>query len=331
MLGYLSQAGPHHPKHGGSPRRASPAHHKRKSNFLFPPLHPTLALIVHYAIAIPSTFLVHDAFFSDSGDAHSKEEDELLLLRQIAISKMLLVYTLGVFTTRYLSSCHAGRLRHHSVLYEMTWLCNTTLVMGCLSFAGGGPAHGGSWLLRRRPLVATAYCVAVSVDQLLWYVDLVGWAVAGAFPVGVMKYLAWPQTAWIDRCTCTHHLWTMPLLAYGAGTQPLGALPLSAYVVVAHVALSRWLTPRCVRDGDATSTGRGRGGGDDENDPRRYRYLNVNLSHELWRDISFPFLQISRDNPPGHIYLFRLLWRWQLFNGLMFIGILRPMSELFLK
>ena len=73
------------------------------------------------------------------------------------------------------------------MLYELTWLCNCTLVLGCWCFGfagladyskgGGGDGSFGGWLLKRRPLVASASCVAVSIDQVLWYVDLVVWAV----------------------------------------------------------------------------------------------------------------------------------------------------------
>jgi len=48
------------------------------------------------------------------------------------------------------------------------------------------------------------------------------------------------------------------------------------------------------------------------------RYLNVNLSHELWKDITFDILQINHDEPPAALYLFRLLWRWQGFNTIVF-------------
>ena len=171
-------------------------------------------------------------------------------------------------------------------------------------------------------MVVTACCIAVSIDQLLWYVDLAGWAMTGKFPFGVMKYLTWKQTLWIDRITCTHHLWTIPLLLFGANI-PLTAdsfdsFKLSIFVVVIHVLLSRFFTPHCIHGKDD----------DSKKDPQRYRYLNVNLSHELWRDITIPFLQISIDNPPCWVYLFRLLWRWQLFNWLVFIGILCPFSRL---
>lgn len=368
MLAYLSQAGPFHPKHGGgraagpptaasssSPHYLPPSEKEKEDNKISPLLpngssslhHPPLAFAVHYLIAVPSIFCVHDAFFpknlpDDDDRSHydydNDAREELICRRQSLASEFLLAYTLVLFCTRYLTSYRAGRLRHHSVLYELTWLCNSTLVMGCLSFGFvGGGCHDRlddgrrSWLFRRRPLVATACGVAVSVDQVLWYVDLAAWIAVGKFPVGVMRYLTWEQTLWIDRFTCTHHLWTIPLLLRGAGA-PLtwDSFHLSAYVVSVHVLLSRWMTPHCIRIGTEADIdgvdGKDLGSGKD--DPQRYRYLNVNLSHELWKDISFPFLQISRDNPPCLVYFFRLLWRWQLFNGLIFIGILHPLSQL---
>ena len=287
-----------------------------------PPLHPSLAFFIHYSITIPTIYLVHDTLFADEMQHYSP--DESALQKQVYVSKFLLIYTLILFTARYLSSYHAGRLRHHSVLYELTWLCNSTLVVGCLSFGG----WNDSWLHRRRPLAATACGVAVSIDQIMWYVDALVWVVSGTFPIGVMKYLTWKQTLWIDRLTCTHHLWTIPLFIYGSGTAlTWDSFKLSVYVVTIQVLLSRWLTPLIIRR-EATNNGDDWKGNSNKEDPRYYRYLNVNLAHELWQDITFPFLQISKDNPEGWVYLFRLLWRWQVFNALVFIGILHPLSRI---
>lgn len=30
------------------------------------------------------------------------------------------------------------------------------------------------------------------------------------FPVGVAKYLTWPETSWARRITSTHHMWFIP-------------------------------------------------------------------------------------------------------------------------
>ncbi|KAL7530699.1 hypothetical protein ACHAXR_003635 [Thalassiosira sp. AJA248-18] len=350
LLGYLSQSGPLHPKHGGGvspPLQSHPSLLPKtiNNNSILPPLHPSLSFLLHYSIAISSIFYVHDVYYHTTDyDVDGSTSTTTTIQRQALISKFLFIYTLILFTTRYISSHYSsvgGRIRHYSVLYELTWLCNSTLVMACLSFHGGSSDGGSSivgntanakwwllsWLFRRRPMVATSCCIAVSIDQILWYVDLLGWITIGKFPIGVMKYLTWEQTLWIDRCTCTHHLWTIPLILYGVKKDDEGttiltwdSFQLSVYVVVIHVLLSRWLTPHYIHSGS--------GSGEDKKDPKHYRYLNVNLAHELWRDISFPFLQISIDNPPCWIYLFRLLWRWQLFNGITFVAVLCPMGRL---
>ena len=62
--------------------------------------------------------------------------------------------------------------------------------------------------------------------------------------------------------------------------------------------------------------------------PPQGKYLNVNLSHELWKDIKFELLQINYDDPPVFLYIFRLLWRWQGFNTMVF-GLLVVLGRLF--
>jgi hypothetical protein len=320
---YVKQAGPFHPKHGGG---LSIQNHAT----ILPPLHPCLAFVIHYSVAITNIFVVHDLFFDYKSIGSEKVH---LSDRQDQIGTFLLVYAIILFGARYSSSFLAGRLRQHAVLYELTWLCNSTLVIGCISFGGLGNLLNVisediltkyqilRWICRRRPLAVTACCVGVSIDQVLWYVDLLGRTFSGKFPIGVAKYLTWKQTLWVDRLTCTHHLWTFPLVIYGAGEMSFSSYLLSIYVVAIQVLLSRWLTPHHIQTVEESIA-------DIRSDPSKYRYLNVNLSHELWRDISFSFLQISKDNPPCCFYLFRLLWRWQLLNLVVFVGVLLPLDRL---
>lgn len=317
MIKYLVQAGPTHPKHGGGLSSCAQT--------LFP-IHPLLSFIVHYSIVIPIIFLAHDVFFDKTNLTQQQET----ILRQTYVSRFILIYTLILFTTRCVSSFSAGRLRQHAVLYELTWLCNSTLLVGSMAY-GAFDYDGTStnWLFRRRPLVATACCIGVSIDQVLWYVDLVGYFMCGKFLVGVMKYLTWPQTLWIDRLTCTHHLWTMPLFIYASNTElGLDSFTLSVCIVSIKVCLSRWLTPHSIQVIKSKEDEETCAEDATKSDPQRFRYLNVNLCHELWRDITFGFLQISHDKPPKWLYLWRLLWRWQLFNYLVFIAILSPLSRI---
>lgn len=197
------------------------------------------------------------------------------------------------------------------VLYEYCWLCNVTLVVSAVA------------LLTDRPVLAAAYTVTVGIDQLLWYADLIGYALSGGtrFVVGVAKYLTWPgNTDWTARITCTHHLWTIPLVLSacrgggGGGNSCMHpmAYPLSFVCMTSNVLLSRFLTPSHVVVAAADQKSRA-----SSNCPNQ-RYLNVNLSHALWKDITFEILQIDYDDPPAALYLFRLLWRWQGFNTIVF-------------
>lgn len=129
------------------------------------------------------------------------------------------------------------------------------------------------------------------------------------FPIGVMKYLTWPGTSFVSRITCSHHLWTIPLFVTAAGGMHVLAFSVGVVIVVTNVLLSRWLTPFQLL-------------------PTK-KYLNVNLSYELWRDIKLTFLQINYDSPCRSLYLFRLLWRWQLLNFLVFVALYITSNHIF--
>lgn len=92
------------------------------------------------------------------------------------------------------------------------------------------------------------------------------------------------------------------------------------------------MTPSAIEYHHAITETHKSGDGDSDEKARKERkkkYLNVNLSHELWKDITFDCLQIQHDNPSAGLYLIRLLWRWQVFNGIVFFFVLRPLSLYF--
>ena len=240
---------------------------------------------------------------------------------------------------------YSDKVERQGVLYEYSWMCNSTLIMTSLS------------IMTHRPLVSLAHAMAVSIDQILWYVDLLGYLLfryvqtqslfvlyeiyynkiiasctqyslffffsldkklylyilfifgnndCRKFPIGVAKYLTWPNTNWMTRLTCTHHLWTIPLILYNTIVTTEGfvyAFGLSMIIVCINVILSRFWSPSLIHP---------------------TKYLNVNLSHSLWKDITFSWLQIETDHPTTTIYIFRLLWRWYLFNLLITTFILYP-------
>ena len=122
----------------------------------------------------------------------------------------------------------------------------------------------------------------------------------GTFPIGVSNYLFWPGTTWASRVTSTHHFWTIPLVMWATGGFHLLALPLSMFVVTVNVLLSRWMTPISIKF-------KGKGETD--------LYLNLNMAHELWKDIQFKFLLKGEDVLP---YPVRLLIGWFLCNIILF-------------
>lgn len=249
-------------------------------------IHPLVAMVLHYAIASLVTFAVHDFLVkptTDADDCVLLHADTHILAREL-VALAVLVYTIWLLLWRLF---YASRDHRPGIIYEYTWLCNVTLVLGAIS------------LVVDRPIVATAHCVAVGIDQLMWYVDLIGWSISGftKFPIGVAKYITWPGTSLCTRLTCTHHLWTIPLFVTAAGGVHVAAFPLSVIIVIVNVVLSRWLTPFQLPT----------------------KYLNVNLSYELWRDVKIEILQINYGDPPLFLYLFRLLWRWLCFNFLVFL------------
>jgi hypothetical protein len=94
------------------------------------------------------------------------------------------------------------------------------------------------------------------------------------------------------------------LINASEGVHPL-SLPLSLVLLVVNVTLSRWLTPGFVVNANEEVT-----------------YLNINLSHEPWKDVNIDFFAINYDNPPALLYLFRYFWRVQVVqlpvSGLLF-------------
>ena len=45
-----------------------------------------------------------------------------------------------------------------------------------------------------RPLLVAATCVAVGIDQLCYYIDLLAYISVGKWPIGAAKYLIRPDT-----------------------------------------------------------------------------------------------------------------------------------------
>lgn len=248
--------------------------------------YPLTVCLIHYAIIWIVSAWSHDAFNEILDCHHNTRTKKIAGFFFIAYATWLFLWRL--FCRRPPTNVKIQPPRG-LVVYEYCWLCNVTLWMSAYA------------LLSDRPVLASAYCIVVGIDQLLWYVDLGVFFISGKFPIGVAKYLSWPENAnWSTRITCSHHLWTIPIILFSSRSKmKLSAYPLAFLIMIVNVLLSRLLTPPDVKTKQGTF------------------YLNVNLSHSVWKDIKFQCLQINEEKALQ--YMVQLLWRWQSFNTAIFI------------
>jgi hypothetical protein len=54
----------------------------------------------------------------------------------------------------------------------------------------------------------------VAIDQICWYVDILGKIFFGKYPIGAAAYMSWTTTSFMKKCTSFHHLWFIPLALY---------------------------------------------------------------------------------------------------------------------
>lgn len=142
MISWLAQEGPHAKKHHGW-------------------AHPIAVLIIHYTLLISFSILVQDLFVPSTPMQHITPRKTTCQSWRQSVGSFLAVYSFWLLLWRLLFC--APTIPRPSIIYEYTWLCNGTLVLGSLA------------CFTDRPVLAMACCVTVGIDQLLWYVDLLGY------------------------------------------------------------------------------------------------------------------------------------------------------------
>jgi len=136
-------------------------------------LHPIISCIIHYLLVYLILFSIHDKLVLPLFLPEIKKtpysitstcchETTKQIPRFFFVSKAFAIYVIFLFSIRLLSTRHS-RILQNATIYEFTWLCNITLFMGAIA------------LHTCRPLIASSFCVAVSIDQVLWYVDIAGY------------------------------------------------------------------------------------------------------------------------------------------------------------
>ena len=191
-----------------------------------------------------------------------------------AVAAGVLAYYVLLCASRWLES-------DSHVLYEMLWGCNIAMLLSVIA------------MLTNSPLLAGIGGALVTIDQMFWYIDCLGFLVLGCrkFPVGVAAYLQWPETALMKRLTAFHHLWFLPLLLWTLGWRfPDYSFPLSVAMSAVLAVLGRFLTPfHCL-----LPKARGAPAGE----PHKVLYLNINFGYTFWKDVKVGFLHAMDHRHP---------------------------------
>lgn len=243
-------------------------------------------VLVHVAVLL--TGCLADEALSDLSDAAAVPQPPSGLAAQ-----GLLAYWLALAGMRLWSEAGAREL----VIYELAWSCNASLLF----------AAAALWL--RRPALLCACGVLVAIDQVLWYVDIIGYLVTGKMPIKVCGYLFWPSTHWVRRLTSLHHVFFEPLVIFlcvqGGGVPLARAFLLSAAMTVACQAACRFTMPLEIphpkeKDG-------------------KY-YMNVNLCYEAFKGVKVEWIK-RYDRAAPALYLPWMLWIWNLGNFVLFTAL----------
>lgn len=148
-------------------------------------------------------------------------------------------------------------------LYEPMWQCNMAMLLAALAC---------KW---RSPRLLAASASTIAVDQMMWYIDVLGYILTRKWPVGAAAYLSWPETPFVKKLTAWHHIWFLPLcisLLRGLGSFSSATFAASCALNLVGIAASHALVPCALVD------------------PRSgvETYMNINLGHECWKDVKFP-------------------------------------------
>ena len=299
--------------------------------------HPLTTVILAMSAIVVASVASHDVIFGrpDRIDEENLEERLLSNYRQKA-ALVLYCYVTTMATFRL------PVLGFPRLCYEMLWSCNTSMILAAVGLGSN------------RPHLVAAAAISVAIDQLMWYVDLIGYIITRKWPIGVAKYLARPETTWVRKLSSAHHIFFLPLCLFFVGfpaqhlSQPRTELldylrdfrddfTLMLVVMTVTAILSRFVTPYHLTIGKAPIKKRDRERvrashnneslRADQGEPVGMEIvLNINLVYEVWEDVgrNFPFLDCSHPYAPLH--LLRLLAIWAGLNApcAVFLACLSP-------
>jgi hypothetical protein len=259
----------------------------------------------------------------------------------------------GMYLGTYLTALVLARARDNGpiALYEFPWACNVSMLLAVL----------GLVLPKQRPNLVGAAMASCCADQVFWYVDFLGYAVLRKFVVGVAGYMVWPQTSMVTRLTSLHHIWFIPLCAAYISEQSERPAAQLEDLVEAGEAIE--VGARA--GGEARSSSDGGRGGVLARRPARgafnakvsyalsmvgvlvcsilsrvltpysvwseklgaVKYMNINLSYEMWRDVKIGFLHVL-DGASAFVFTPALLLFYNVVNGPIYVALLMGLKAL---
>eukprot|EP00934_Nitzschia_sp_Nitz4_P003352 Nitzschia sp. Nitz4//scaffold3_size479765//182901//183505//NITZ4_000075-RA/size479765-snap-gene-0.127-mRNA-1//1//CDS//3329550683//3342//frame0 len=117
-------------------------------------LHPLVVFLLHYSIVAVATVSSHDSFLPSPLDLGKNCTNPS---RQFRVGIFMWVYFICFMACRFYLYWNQ---QFYIELYKQTFLCSLTVFHTALGLSTG------------RPVLAEAFCIAVGIDQLLWWVDL---------------------------------------------------------------------------------------------------------------------------------------------------------------
>ena len=128
--------------------------------------HPILSCLVHFFVNAVIVFHAHDWMLDEYSDLFSLWYTRCDPSPAVLRNAIVFLGCYGAWLLGWRLWVHrSDPMRQICVFYEFQFLCNVTLVLAPLAL---------HW---NRPIIATAFCVAVGIDHLFWYIDVVSWCI----------------------------------------------------------------------------------------------------------------------------------------------------------
>lgn len=231
------------------------------------PKHPKHSQLMHPLFAAVSASLltvITSNLFSDMFEyGFGYKQPPMPAWARTCVAPFMTLYFFVMVISRY-------KYQGAITLYEQQWACNQAMILVVCGF------------MRDKSIMVGAGMIMVSIDQILWYIDVIGYVFIRKFIVGVAAYIIWPSTTLDKKLTTTHHLWFIPLML--ACLKNNWGLPVENYFFAVMMQvwiapLSRAMIPKVIIFKD------------------KEIYQNVNVIYESWKDVGIKFLQIFDDGP----------------------------------